>query len=43
MRAADLWVNYEVGAVYTDKLGELATQVRCLGVWLVCAGQEAQR
>jgi intracellular multiplication protein IcmO len=38
-----LWINDEVGAVYTDKLGELATQVRSLGICLLLAGQEAQR
>jgi len=38
-----LWINDEVGAVYTDKLGELATQVRSLGISLLLAGQEAQR
>ena len=38
-----LWINDEVGAVYTDKLGELATQIRSLGYCLLLAGQEAQR
>lgn len=38
-----LWINDEVGAVYTEKLGELATQVRSLGISLLLAGQEAQR
>lgn len=38
-----LWIADEVGACYTDKLGELATQVRSLGICLLLAGQEAQR
>ena len=38
-----LWIADEVGACYTDKLGELATQVRSLGYCLLLAGQEAQR
>ena len=38
-----LWILDEVGAVYTDKIGELATQVRSLGICLLLAGQEAQR
>lgn len=38
-----LWICDEVGAVYTEKLGELATQVRSLGYCLLLAGQEAQR
>ncbi len=38
-----LWICDEVGAVYTDKLGELATQIRSLGYCLLLAGQEAQR
>ena len=38
-----LWIMDEVGAYYTDKIGELATQVRSLGVCLLLASQEAQR
>lgn len=38
-----LWIADEVGACYTEKLGELATQVRSLGYCLLLAGQEAQR
>jgi intracellular multiplication protein IcmO len=38
-----LWICDEVGAYYTEKLGELATQVRSLGVCLLLASQEAQR
>ncbi|MCK9759838.1 type IV secretory system conjugative DNA transfer family protein [Pseudomonas syringae pv. syringae] len=38
-----LWILDEVGAIYTEKLGELATQVRSLGICLLLAGQEAQR
>ena len=38
-----LWICDEVGACYTEKLGELATQVRSLGYCLLLAGQEAQR
>lgn len=38
-----LWIMDEVGAVYTDKIGELATQVRSLDFCLLLAGQEAQR
>lgn len=38
-----LWICDEVGACYTEKLGELATQIRSLGYCLLLAGQEAQR
>lgn len=38
-----LWICDEVGAYYTEKLGELATQVRSLGICLLLASQEAQR
>jgi intracellular multiplication protein IcmO len=38
-----LWILDEVGAIYTEKLGELATQVRSLGICLLLAAQEAQR
>lgn len=38
-----LWICDEVGAYYTEKLGELATQVRSLGYCLLLASQEAQR
>lgn len=38
-----LWICDEVGPVYTEKLGEAATQVRSLGYCLLLAGQEAQR
>ncbi|KAA8701067.1 F-type conjugative transfer protein TrbC [Pseudomonas cannabina] len=38
-----LWICDEVGAYYTEKLGELATQVRSLGFCLLLASQEAQR
>lgn len=38
-----LWICDEVGAVYTEKLGEAATQIRSLGYCLLLAGQEAQR
>ncbi len=38
-----LWIMDEIGAVYTEKVGELATQVRSLGICLLLAGQEAQR
>lgn len=38
-----LWIAEEVGACYTEKLGELATQVRSLGYSLLLAGQDAQR
>lgn len=38
-----LWILDEVGAYYTEKVGELATQVRSLGVCLLLASQEAQR
>ncbi|MBD8577598.1 TraM recognition domain-containing protein [Pseudomonas syringae] len=38
-----MWFLDEVGAIYTEKLGELATQVRSLGICLFLAGQEAQR
>ena len=38
-----LWIIDEVGAGYSEKLGELATQIRSLGYCLVLAGQEVQR
>ena len=38
-----LWICDEVGAVYTEKLGEAATQIRSLGYCLLLAAQEAQR
>lgn len=38
-----LWICDEVGAYYTEKLGELATQVRSIGICLLLASQEAQR
>lgn len=38
-----LWIIDEVGAGYSEKLGELATQVRSLGYCLLLAGQEVQR
>ncbi|MGN9498455.1 conjugal transfer protein [Pseudomonas syringae] len=38
-----LWIMDEIGAVYTEKVGELATQVRSLGICLLLAGQEVQR
>ncbi|MBF7144970.1 MULTISPECIES: F-type conjugative transfer protein TrbC [Pseudomonas] len=38
-----MWICDEVGAYYTEKLGELATQVRSLGICLLLASQEAQR
>ena len=38
-----LWILDEVGAYYTDKIGELATQVRSIGICLLLASQEAQR
>lgn len=38
-----VWINDEIGAGYTDKVGELSTQVRSLGYCLVLAGQEVQR
>ena len=38
-----LWINDEIGAGYTEKVGELATQVRSLGICLLLAGQEVQR
>ncbi len=38
-----LWIIDEVGAGYSEKLGELATQIRSLGYCLLPAGQEVQR
>ncbi|WP_226020505.1 F-type conjugative transfer protein TrbC [Serratia symbiotica] len=38
-----LWIIDEVGAGYSEKLGELATQLRSLGYCLLLAGQEVQR
>lgn len=38
-----LWILDEAGAYYTDKIGELATQVRSIGICLLLASQEAQR
>jgi intracellular multiplication protein IcmO len=38
-----LWIIDEVGAGYSEKLGELATQIRSLGYCLLLAGQEVQR
>lgn len=38
-----LWILDEVGAYYTEKIGELATQIRSLDVCLLLASQEAQR
>ncbi|WP_413484667.1 F-type conjugative transfer protein TrbC [Morganella psychrotolerans] len=38
-----LWIVDEVGACYTEKLGELATQVRSLDYCLLLAGQDVQR
>lgn len=38
-----LWIIDEVGAGYSEKLGELATQIRALGYCLLLAGQEVQR
>lgn len=38
-----LWMLDEVGAYYTEKIGELATQIRSLGYALLLASQEAQR
>lgn len=38
-----LWIKDEAGAIYTEKVGELATQIRSLGYCLLLAGQEAQR
>lgn len=38
-----LWIQDEVGAGYTEKVGELATQIRSLGYCLLLAGQEVQR
>lgn len=38
-----LWICDEVGPIYTEKLGEAATQIRSLGYCLLLAGQEAQR
>lgn len=38
-----LWILDEVGAYYTEKIGELATQVRSIGICLLLASQEAQR
>lgn len=38
-----LWINDEIGAGYTEKIGELATQVRSLDICLLLAGQEVQR
>lgn len=38
-----LWINDEIGAGYTEKVGELATQVRSLDICLLLAGQEVQR
>ncbi len=38
-----LWIIDEVGAGYTEKVGELATQIRSLCISLVLAGQEVQR
>ncbi len=38
-----MWICDEVGAYYTEKLGELATQVRSIGICLLLASQEAQR
>ncbi|HEY2453902.1 MAG TPA: F-type conjugative transfer protein TrbC [Scandinavium sp.] len=38
-----LWINDEIGAGYTEKVGELATQVRSLDFCLLLAGQEVQR
>lgn len=38
-----LWIIDEVGAGYSEKVGELATQIRSLGFCLLLAGQEVQR
>lgn len=38
-----LWILDEVGAYYTEKIGEAATQVRSLGYWMLLAGQDIQR
>ncbi|WP_342656106.1 type IV secretory system conjugative DNA transfer family protein (plasmid) [Pantoea sp. RSPAM1] len=38
-----LWIIDEVGAGYSEKLGELATQIRSLCFCLLLAGQEVQR
>lgn len=38
-----LWIIDEVGAGYSEKLGELATQIRALLFCLVLAGQDIQR
>ncbi|MFX2611056.1 F-type conjugative transfer protein TrbC [Enterobacter mori] len=38
-----LWINDEIGAGYTEKVGELSTQVRSLDFCLLLAGQEVQR
>lgn len=38
-----LWIIDEVGAGYSEKLGELATQIRSLGYCLLLAGQDVQR
>ncbi|WP_313158969.1 F-type conjugative transfer protein TrbC [Mixta calida] len=38
-----LWIIDEVGAGYSEKIGELATQIRSLGFCLLLAGQEVQR
>lgn len=38
-----LWIIDEVGAGYSEKVGELATQIRSLGYCLLLAGQEVQR
>jgi len=38
-----LWILDEIGAYYTEKVGELATQVRSLGYCLLLASQEVQR
>ena len=38
-----LWIIDEAGAGYTEKVGELATQVRSLCIALLLAGQEVQR
>ncbi|WP_210615128.1 F-type conjugative transfer protein TrbC [Klebsiella oxytoca] len=38
-----LIIGDEIGATYTDKIGELATQIRSLGYGLFLAGQDLQR
>nr|WP_318287315.1 F-type conjugative transfer protein TrbC [Pseudomonas cichorii] len=38
-----LWIKDEIGAIYTEKVGELATQIRSLGYCLLLAGQDLQR